>query len=97
MGTEVTAIEPSMKVRTSPRVYARAFGDEMVLLEFGLGEYFGLDPIGAEVWKHLEAGEALPRIAGALVERYDVGYDAALRDLLALVDEMREHGLVDAG
>jgi len=96
MPAVVTAIEPTMKVRISPRVYARAFGEEMVLLDFGLGEYFGLDPIGAEVWKRLEAGDVLLQIADALVERYEVSRDAALRDVLVLVGEMHEHGLVDA-
>jgi len=85
-----------MKVRISPRVYARAFGDEMVLLDFAVGEYFALDPIGAEVWRRLEAGDVLLQIADALVQRYEVSRDDALRDVVALVGEMREHGLVEA-
>ena len=92
----ITAIEPTTKVKVSPRVYARAFGDEMVLLDFGLGEYFGLDPIGAEVWRRLEAGDVLLQIADALVEQYEVSRDDAVRDVVVLVSEMRDHGLVEA-
>jgi len=76
-------------------VYARAFGDEIVLLDFGVGEYFGLDPIGAEIWRRLEAGETLARIADSLVERYEVTREVALGDIVALVDEMRDKGLLE--
>lgn len=92
---EPTGIQPETKVRISPRVYARAFGDEIVLLDFGVGEYFGLDPIGAEVWQCLESGDTLTRIADKIVERYEVARDDALSDIVALVGEMQEHGLLE--
>ncbi|HVH44486.1 MAG TPA: PqqD family protein [Labilithrix sp.] len=89
------SLSAETKVRLSPRVYAREFGEEMVLLDFGLGEYFGLDSIGAEVWRQLEAGEALNVIADRIVERYEVTRDVALKDILELVEEMRERALVE--
>lgn len=89
------ALTPDTKVRPSPRVYARPFGEEMVLLDFGVGEYFGLDEIGAEVWRRLEAGVALNEIAAVLVERYDVTREVALADILTLVDEMRRRALIE--
>ncbi|MBN9166036.1 MAG: PqqD family protein [Myxococcales bacterium] len=95
MPSELTPIPSDMSVRVSPRVYARAFGDEIVLLDFGVGEYFGLDPIGAEIWRRLEAGETLARIADSLVERYEVTREVALGDIVALVDEMRDKGLLE--
>lgn len=93
--TSSSPLTSDAKVRPSARVYAREFGDEMVLLDFGLGEYFGLDPIGAEVWRRLEAGDALNDIASRIVERYDVERDVALRDILELVGEMRARALVE--
>lgn len=76
------------KVRVSSRVYAREFGGEIVLLDFGIGEYFGLDEIGAEVWRRLQNGESLHEIADRIVEGYDVSQEVAEGDLLALVTEM---------
>jgi Coenzyme PQQ synthesis protein D (PqqD) len=89
------SLQPETKVRISPRVYARKFGDEMVLLDFGVGEYFGLDPVGADVWAGLEAGDALSRIADIIVERYDVTREIALADLLTLVGDMQDKGLLE--
>jgi hypothetical protein len=90
-----TSLSAETKVRISPRVYAREFGEEIVLLDFGLGEYFGLDAVGAEVWRRLEAGDPLNVIAEKIVERYDVTRDVALSDILELIGEMRDRALVE--
>ena len=82
------------RVKIAPSVYARTFGSEMVLLDFGRGEYFGLDELGTEIWRHLEAGEALAAIADAIVERHEVARDVALGDIVELVRSMIEHSLV---
>ncbi len=78
----------------APSVYARAFGDEIVLLEFGKGEYYGLDAVGADVWRRLEAGDDLGTVADHIVARYEVGREEALRDIVALVTELRNHELL---
>lgn len=90
-------LDAKARVRVSPSVYARAFGEELVLLHFGRGEYFGLDEVGASIWRAIEAdgAAAVDAIADVLVERYDVERPAALADVLRLVTEMRDASLLD--
>jgi hypothetical protein len=82
------------RLRISPSVYARAFGEELVLLDFARGEYFGLDEVGATIWRRLEAGDCLRAIADVLVEHFDVSHDQALADIVQLVTQMHEQALV---
>jgi hypothetical protein len=84
-------------VRVEPTVYARAFGGELVLLDFGSGEYYALDEIGAEIWRRIEAGEALGEVADAIARSYEVSRDQASRDIVALVTQMRDRGLIKIG
>lgn len=91
----MTTLSPDVHVRIPSHVYARAFGDEIVLLDFGRGEYFGLDEVGAEIWKRLEAGDALSEIARRLVDRYEVSPDQALDDVRSLVSQMASESLVE--
>lgn len=95
MAMASTTLTPDTKVRPSARVYAREFGDEIVLLDFAGGEYFGLDEIGAEVWRRLEAGDALKAIADRLVERYEVTVDVALDDIFSLIEELMARTLIE--
>lgn len=87
-------IQPGTRVRPANGVYARPFGDELVLLEFGRGEYFALDPIGAAVWRRCEAGESVAAIADALAAEFEVTPGDALRDTLALVAELLDSALL---
>ena len=89
-------LDPGSRVHISSNAYARVFGDEVVVLHFGHGEYFGLDEVGAQVWALLEKGEPLGAIADAIVERYDVSRERALRDVVDLVTDMATHELVFA-
>ena len=82
------------RLRVAGGTYARPFGDELVLLEFGRGEYFALDAIGAAIWRGLERGEPLGTIAAELAAGYQVTAEAALNDIIALVAEMQDRALV---
>jgi hypothetical protein len=95
MAPTLPPITPSTRVRISPRVYARAFGDELVLLDFAAGEYFGLDAVGADVWRGLEAGQAIADVASAIAARYEVASDQAERDIVQLVGELAASGLIE--
>jgi hypothetical protein len=88
------SLDERSRVTLSPTVYARAFGEEVVLLEFGKGEYFGLDAIGADVWRRLEAGDDLGTVADHIVQRYEVSREEALRDIVDLVAQLRSHALL---
>jgi hypothetical protein len=90
----IRELVPADRVRISPSVYSRAFGSELVLLDFGRGDYFALDEIGAEVFRRLEAGETLGDVADRLCGSYDVSPQVAMKDVVDLVSHMAEQGLV---
>lgn len=56
--------------------------------------YFGLDPIGGRVWELLEQPRSLDELCAVLCDEYDVDADICRTDVGALIDEMREAGLV---
>ena len=88
-------LTPATRLHASSSVYARPFGAEIVLLDFGRGEYFALDEIGAEIWQHLQTGESLGTIAERIASRYEVTSEQALTDILAIVHEMCGRGIVE--
>lgn len=85
---------PEERYRPAPSVYARPFGVEVILLDFGRGEYFGLDEVGAEIWRHIERGARVEEIVDAMVATFDVLPEVAARDVRALVASLRASDLV---
>lgn len=88
-------VRPDSRFRATPSVYARTFGDELVLLAFGRGEYYGLDAVGARIWSLVTGGASVAEAATTLSTTYEVTSDAALRDIMALVGELEGQGLVE--
>lgn len=87
----------SERYAISPQAIARTVGDETVILDLERGLYFGLDQIGARVWKLIGEGKALSEICAAMLEEYDVSQDQLERDIIVLVRSLSEHGLISPG
>lgn len=89
------ALEADLRLRIAPHVYARAFGEEIVLLDFKRGEYFGLDEVSAHVWRAIESGQTLRAIADSLATLFEVTTETALADTRALVTQLLDERLVE--
>ncbi|MDB4946858.1 MAG: hypothetical protein JWP97_6392 [Labilithrix sp.] len=88
------AVSPRTSARIPANVYARPFGEEIVLLDFARGEYFGLDEVGAAVWRSLESGKTVGETVDLLVDRYDVAREVAFDDIVAIVTHLAAESLL---
>src|SRR4051812_4757602 len=85
------------KYQIDPQVMARQVGGETVILDLARGSYFGLDTVGARVWRLLEEKHIVADIVAILLEEYDVDEDKLLADLAELFDTMETRGLIHRG
>ena len=69
-------------------------GGEAVLLSLASERYFGLDPVGMRIWQLLVQDSSLQSVFDALCGQYEVAPERLESDLLALVAELAEAGLV---
>jgi hypothetical protein len=74
-------------------VASHSIGGDTVLLNFANGECYGLDPIGAEIWRLIGRGLS-PRAASRAIPRsYDASPEQVERDILNLLVQLRQRGL----
>lgn len=70
--------------------------DETVILSLKTGEYFGLNAVGAAIWKMIQVKRSLAHIRDALMKQYaGVTPEQCEADVLALVAELEKAGLVE--
>jgi hypothetical protein len=81
-------VGPRECFRVPETVHARAFDDELIILDLGAGEYFSLDAIGTRAWTGFAAGRCAEEMAADLASAYDVDAERALRDLLSLATDL---------
>lgn len=88
-------MELSDVVSGSDDVVAREVAGEAVLLNLSSGTYFGLNDTGSMVWQLIDEDSAsLVEICDAIEEEYNVDRADVERDVLALAEQLVEHGLL---
>ena len=89
-----TALTLESTVRIPEDVLFQELHGEGVLLNLKTGVYFGLDAIGRRVFELLQQHGALQPVLDAMLAEFDVAEPQCAADLLALVADMEQHGLV---
>ncbi|HZY85834.1 MAG TPA: PqqD family protein [Gemmataceae bacterium] len=82
------------RVRATPDTLVEELSGEAVLLNLASERYFGLDEVGTRMWQALTTADNVQAAHEALQSEYDVTPDVLRQDLLALVQQLVEHGLV---
>ena len=71
-------------------------GEEIVLLDLDSGMYYGLDAVGGRLWDLITGTATIGEAIDAMLDEYEVEREVLERDVLKLVDELAEKGLLVA-
>lgn len=69
-------------------------GREVVMLAPNQGAYFGLNEVGTRVWELLERPRSIDEVCSVLQDEFEVDAETCRREVLALLDQLREASLV---
>lgn len=69
--------------------------DEAVVLSLRDGVYYGLNAVAARVWDLVQEPRTIREIGEILMDEYEIDRESCTRDLLDLVDRLREWKLVE--
>jgi hypothetical protein len=69
-------------------------GDNTVLLDYGRGEYYGLDGVATAIWEALNAHNSFLAIVDSIAEHFDVSRERATSDVAVLLSELANRGLI---
>ena len=92
-----------MKAHIADTSLVRAGADQMscdlngeaAILQLSSGSYFGLDEVGARIWQLLQKPSTPDEIVRDLLEEYEVEASACRADVMNLLAEMIEAGIVE--
>ncbi len=54
-----------------------------------------LNETGKDIWQGIEAGLNIDEIQTKMVEKYDVSQETVRKDIIDLIDKMRDAGIID--
>lgn len=85
------------QARPNDEVLFQEVAGEAVLLNLASERYFGLDPVGTHIWGLFNRNLTLQQVHQDLCDTYDASPEKLQQDLLALVDQLAEAGLITVG
>jgi len=71
------------------------FGSEFVILNLRDGVYYGLEDVGASIWRCLQTPVTVGAICDEVVSEYEVTQPRCERDVRAFIAELASHELVE--
>jgi hypothetical protein len=82
-------------VRTARDAVSCQLGAEIAILNVHSGEYYGLDEVGAAVWRMMGRPRAVAELVREITSEYDVDPAQCEGDLISLISKLAVHGLVE--
>lgn len=76
------------------QVMVREVGDEIVILDLASGTYYGLDAVGARIWRWIAEGRSLLQICEGMLAEYEVTHADIEHDVLALAQSLLDKKLI---
>ena len=92
--TEKAMFHADSVVQASPSQASCDLEGEAAILNVETGTYYGLDNVGARIWQLLQKPSRVADIRDTIVAEYDVERERCENDLLKLLDDLAEAGLV---
>lgn len=93
--SQSVAPTPATILSASPDAIASDVDGEIVLISVATARYFGLDAVGSEIWRRLQAPTRLADLCSGLREAFDGDPDTIEREAIAFVTQLTERGLVN--
>jgi hypothetical protein len=82
-------------VARSTAIASRALGDETMVMSATDSTLFTLDEVASVIWEAADGVTPLDEIvANNVCSKYDIAPEIALRDAVALVENLAQHGIL---
>lgn len=88
------ALDPSAPLVRSSSVIATEVDGELVLMSIEDGKYFGLDPIGSEIWRRLDTPKTTEVLTAELQDHFDGDPATIETETRTFLDHLADQGLV---
>lgn len=82
-------------IKVVPDHVSADMAEEAVVLNVKNGVYYGLDAIGATIWKFVQTGATVEQVVNAVTSEYDVDKEQCARDMIDFFTNMESYGLIE--
>ena len=82
-------------ITTNKKVVSCELGEEIAMLNMDDGVYYGLNTVGAKIWNLIQEPKTVAEVLEVLLDEYDVKEKQCKNDLINLLQELQDKGLIE--
>ena len=94
MGDSITA---STVIKARADVVSSDLADGAALLDLRSSMYFSVNAVGAHIWAALQEPTTVAHLCDSVAKGFDVTRDMCEGDVLAMIEELKQHDLIEIG
>ncbi len=83
------------KVIASKEQISCDLNDETVILSLPQGAYYGLNPVGANIWDLIKKPILVSDLLNVLLQEYETNEQECKRDLIKLLEDLKTNSLIE--
>ena len=92
---EIISYPDEATIAAAPDQASVDLDDEAAILNLKTGIYFGLNEVGAWIWRLIQTPRTVGEIRAALLAEFEVEPEDCQRDLQALLQELAQNQLIE--
>ena len=90
-----TALTSKSRIKVAQHQASCDLAGETAIVNFKNGVYYGLDPVGTQVWNRLGRITTFGELCDSLIADYDVEKSRLEADIRSFLGELAEQGLIE--
>jgi hypothetical protein len=88
------AINSHSIISKNPAIISSKMDDEVVMMSIEKGNYYGLNPVAAEIWEMLTEPLSVQSICDKLMDEFEVSQEQCYNEVLVFIDKLGSEGLI---
>ena len=85
----------SSTIRRNPDLLHATAGDDILMMSVEAGAYYGLEEVGARIWRLIADPITVQQMCACLTVEYDVASEVCEADVLGFLAHLAEHHIID--
>jgi hypothetical protein len=69
--------------------------EEMVVLNTKSGIYYGLDEMGAMIWKQVQSSRTIEQVVNSITSEFDVDREQCTKNMIDFFTNLESYGLIE--
>ncbi|MBA7565521.1 hypothetical protein ES708_07205 [subsurface metagenome] len=78
----------------SPKIIYETIDNEVVIIDFDTGNYYGMNNLGSIIWQFIESGYTANEIVGAIINQYQSSREVVMKTVDKFLCELEQEGLI---